>query len=88
MENIDFATLFQGIGTMMESGWLLASGFCQSLSGTFGVVTYLSRVEGSARAYGHDPDGARHGSYQLRNIDDAGWHIRQPFSRPDAFGYG
>ena len=25
MENIDFATLFQGIGTMMESGWLLAS---------------------------------------------------------------
>ncbi len=24
MENIDFATLFQGIGTMMESGWLLA----------------------------------------------------------------
>ena len=69
MENIDFATLFQGIGTMMESGWLLAS----------------ARV---FRAYGHDPDGARHGSYQLRNIDDAGWHIRQPFSRPDAFGYG
>ena len=91
MENIDFATLFQGIGTMMESGWLLASarGFLGSkLSGTSGVVTYLSRVEGSARAYGHDPDGARHGSYQLRNIDDAGWHIRQPFSRPDAFGYG
>ena len=25
MENIDFATLFQGIGTMMEGGWLLAS---------------------------------------------------------------
>lgn len=25
MENVDFATLFQGIGTMMESGWLLAS---------------------------------------------------------------
>ena len=22
MENIDFATLFQGIGTMMESGWV------------------------------------------------------------------
>ena len=27
MENIDFATLFQGIGTMMESGWLLAESF-------------------------------------------------------------
>ena len=25
MENIDFATLFQGFGTMMESGCLLAS---------------------------------------------------------------
>ena len=25
MENIDFATLFQGIGTMMASGWVLAS---------------------------------------------------------------
>ena len=25
MENIDFATLFQGFGTMMESGYLLAS---------------------------------------------------------------
>ena len=25
MENIDFATLFQGFGTMMESGWLLSS---------------------------------------------------------------
>ena len=25
MENIDFTTLFQGIGTMMASGWLLAS---------------------------------------------------------------
>ena len=23
MENIDFATLFQGIGTMMASGWYL-----------------------------------------------------------------
>ena len=25
METIDFATLFQGFGTMMESGWLLSS---------------------------------------------------------------
>ena len=25
MENIDFATLFQGIGTMMASGWMIAS---------------------------------------------------------------
>ena len=25
MEIIDFATLFQGIGTMMASGWVLAS---------------------------------------------------------------
>ena len=31
MENIDFATLFQGIGTMMASGWVLASGFVTDL---------------------------------------------------------
>ena len=48
--------------TWNNDGKWLAAGFCQSLSGTSGVVTYLSRVEGSARAYGHDPDGARHGS--------------------------
>ena len=38
MENIDFATLFQGIGTMMASGWFLASRF----------TAYLSRLERSA----------------------------------------
>ena len=32
MENIDFATLFQGFGTMMESGWLLSSAIPFSLS--------------------------------------------------------
>lgn len=74
MENIDFATLFQGIGTMMESGWLLAS--ARSLSGTSRFVTYLSGLEGSARTYGYDSDGIGHGSHQLRNIDDAGRYIR------------
>ena len=83
MENIDFATLFQGIGTMMESGWLLAfspvfhkAGFCQNLSGTSRFVSYLSGLEGSARTYGYDSDGIGHGSHQLRNIDDAGRYIR------------
>ena len=71
MENIDFATLFQGIGTMR-----LVTGFCQSLSGTSRFVTYLSGLEGSARTYGYDSDGIGHGSHQLRNIDDAGRYIR------------
>ena len=81
MENIDFATLFQGIGTMMESGWLLASG-------TSRFVTYLFGLEGSARTYGYDSDGIGHGSHQLRNIDDAGRYVGQPLPRSDAFGYG
>ena len=68
MENIDFATLFQGIGTMMESGWLLASARV--------FLVLLGLLEGSARTYGYDSDGIGHGSHQLRNIDDAGRYIR------------
>ena len=71
MENIDFATLFQGIGTMMESGWLLASARVFLV-----LLGYLSGLEGSARTYGYDSDGIGHGSHQLRNIDDAGRYIR------------
>lgn len=86
MENIDFATLFQGIGTMMESGWLLAS--ARVFLVLLGLLLIYLGWKGVLEPMVNDPDGARHGSYQLRNIDDAGWHIRQPFSRPDAFGYG
>ena len=60
MENIDFATLFQGIGD--NDGKRLVTGFCQSLSGTSRFVTYLSGLEGSARTYGYDSDGIGHGS--------------------------
>lgn len=28
MESIDFGTLFQGFGTMIASGWFLASAVC------------------------------------------------------------
>ena len=72
MENIDFATLFQGIGTMMESGWLLAS--ARVFLVLLGLL--LIYLEGSARTYGYDSDGIGHGSHQLRNIDDAGRYIR------------
>ena len=58
MENIDFATLFQGIGTMMASGWVLAS----------------ARVFLALRTYGYDSDGIGNGSYQLRNTDYARRH--------------
>ena len=73
MENIDFATLFQGIGTMMESGWLLAS--ARVFLVLLGLLL-IYRLEGSARTYGYDSDGIGHGSHQLRNIDDAGRYIR------------
>ena len=83
MENIDFATLFQGIGTMMESGWLLASARVFLV-----LLGLLLGLEGSARTYGYDSDGIGHGSHQLRNIDDAGRYVGQPLPRSDAFGYG
>ena len=74
MENIDFATLFQGIGTMMASGWFLAS------ARIFLVLLGLLLI--------YDPNGVGNGSYQLRDTDYARRHIRQPFSRSDAFGHG
>lgn len=40
MENIDFMSLFQGVGTMMESGWLLAS--ARVFLVCFRVSAYLS----------------------------------------------
>ena len=61
MENIDFATLFQGIGTMMASGWVLAS------ARVFLVLTDLFRLERYTRTDGNDSDGTGNGSYQLRN---------------------
>ena len=61
MENIDFATLFQGIGTMMESGWLLAS--ARVFLVLLGLLLIYLGWTG-------------HGSHQLRNIDDAGRYIR------------
>ncbi len=69
MENIDFATLFQGIGTMMASGWLLAS--ARIFFGDSWFVTYLFGVERCARTYGYDSDGIGNGSYQLWNTDYA-----------------
>lgn len=64
MENIDFATLFQGIGTMMASGWVLASARVFSTSR---FVTDLFRLERYTRTDGNDSDGIGNGSYQLRN---------------------
>lgn len=65
MENIDFATLFQGIGTMMASGWVLAS--ARVFFSTSRFVTDLFRLERYTRTDGNDSDGIGNGSYQLRN---------------------
>ena len=66
MENIDFATLFQGIGTMMASGWVLASArVFLALLGL--LLIYLGWK-------GDDPYGIGNGSYQLRNTDYARRH--------------
>ena len=80
MENIDFATLFQGIGTMMASGWVLAS--ARVFSGTARSVTNLFRLERYPRTYGDDPYGTGNGSYQLRNTDYARRHMGNLFLDP------
>lgn len=60
MENIDFATLFQGIGTMMASG---GACFCKSFFSTSRFVTDLFRLERYTRTDGNDSDGTGNGSY-------------------------
>ena len=50
MENIDFATLFQGIGTMMASGWVLASAYGDDPYGT-GNGSYQLRNTDYARRH-------------------------------------
>ena len=101
MENIDFATLFQGIGTMMASGWFLASAriflvllgllparVSPCVFNPFRFAAYISGLERSARTDGNDSDGTGYGRHQLWNASHAGRHIGQPLSRPDAFGHG
>ena len=65
MENIDFATLFQGIGTMMASGWVLAS--ARVFLVLLGLLLIYFRLERYTRTDGNDSDGTGNGSYQLRN---------------------
>ena len=69
MENIDFGILFQGIGTMIESGWFLAC-----------ARVFLTRLERNIGTHGHDSNGTRYDSHQLWNINHAGWKSRQSFS--------
>ena len=78
MENIDFGILFQGIGTMIESGWFLACARVFLIS--FGISTHLSRLERNIGTHGHDSNGTRYDSHQLWNINHAGWKSRQSFS--------
>ncbi len=86
MENIDFATLFQGIGTMMASGWFLAS--ARIFLVLLGLLLIYLGWKGVLEPMVMIPMGLGNGSYQLRDTDYARRHIRQPFSRSDAFGHG
>ena len=67
MENIDFGILFQGIGTMIESGWFLACARVFLILLGF-LLIYLGWK------------GTRYDSHQLWNINHAGWKSRQSFS--------
>ena len=59
MENIDFATLFQGFGTMMESGWLL----CPCIFNSPGPAAHIPGMERRTGAYGHDSHGTGYGRH-------------------------
>ena len=62
MENIDFATLFQGFGTMMESGWLLSSARVFLIA--LGLLkTHIPGMERRTGAYGHDSHGTGYGRH-------------------------
>ncbi len=85
MENIDFATLFQGFGTMMESGWLLS---CPCISNSPGPAAHIPGMERRTGADGHDSHGTGYGRHQLRHPFHARRYIGESLSGPDAFGYG
>lgn len=61
MESIDFGTLFQGFGTMIASGWFLASARMFLIA--LGFLLILFRLERGTRANGDDSDGPGNGSY-------------------------
>ena len=64
MENVDFLSLFQGFGTMVAGGWVLA------VARVF-LITRVFRLERSFGTYGNDPYGIRYGCDQLWYADDA-----------------
>lgn len=55
MENVDFFSLFQGFGTMVAGGWILA--VARVFLITLGRPTRLFRLERSPGADGYDPMG-------------------------------
>ena len=56
MESIDFGTLFQGFGTMIASGWFLASA-------RMFLIALGFLLERGTRANGDDSNGPGNGSY-------------------------
>ena len=57
MESIDFGTLFQGFGTMIASGWFLASARMFLIALGFLLVFIYGVGKGITRANGDDPMG-------------------------------
>ena len=74
MENIDFGILFQGIGTMIESGWFLAGARIFLI-----LLGFLLIYLGWKGTHGNDSDGTRDDRHQLWNINNAGRRTGQSF---------
>ena len=86
MENIDFATLFQGFGTMMESGWLLSSARVFLIA--LGLLLIYLGWKGVLEPMVMIPMGLGMVAINCGTLFIARRYIGESLSGPDAFGYG
>ncbi len=74
MENIDFATLFQGIGTMIASGWFLSC--ARIFLVLLGLMLIYLGWKGVLEPMVMIPMGLGMVCHQLWNTDDARRNLR------------
>ena len=86
MENIDFATLFQGIGTMMASGWFLAS--ARIFLVLLGLLLIYLGWKGVLEPMVMIPMGLGMVAINCGTLIMPDGTLGNLFSRSDAFGHG
>lgn len=79
MENVDFLSLFQGFGTMVAGGWILAIARVFDFPWCPACLSGLERCSGTN---GNDSYGFRNGCNQLWYTDHAGRWSGKSFLDP------